>query len=193
MHDPLVVAFEIRRPWPTRRDSTGWRHWPSLVTVWHREPGGHDSGEVCKHYRRMLNPFTGEWRTEFHQRWRFHVHHWKVQVHPLQEWRRRLLTRCAWCGGRSTKGDAVNVSSQWDGPRNRWWRGERGLYHGDCSSISHAHNTCLCEAPITDSDGYGWCARCTKYRGYGKTEEHLARMRELAAIPARQRRGSEAL
>jgi hypothetical protein len=187
MHDPLVVAFEIRRPWPTKRDSTGWRHWPSLITVWHREPGGHDSGDVCKHYIRVQDPITGEWRFKFRHGWRFHIHHWKIQVPALQELRRRLLTRCTWCGGRSRKGDAVNVSHSWDGPRSRWWQGERGLYHGDCSGIASAHAACVCEAPITDGEGYGSCARCGKYRAFGRTEENLIRMRELAAIPRGQR------
>lgn len=100
--------------------------------------------------------------------------------------------RYAWCGGRSRKGDAVNVSHQWDGPRGRWWQGEPDLYHGDCSSIASAHRACVCESPITDQDGYGWCAVCSKYRGYGKTEQVLARMRELAAIPAGARRRDEA-
>lgn len=186
MHDPLVVAYEIRRPWPTKRDSTGWRHWPPLITVWHREPGGHDALTICR--KRAQAP-DGGWK--YSDTWRWHINHWKIQVPALQELRRRLLTRCTWCGGRSRKGDAANMSHQWDGPRVRWWQGERGLYHGDCSSIAHAHHTCLCEAPLTDQDGYGWCARCGKYRGYGKTEEHLARMRELAAIRAGQRRGNE--
>lgn len=208
MHDPLVVAFEIRRPWPHRTKSPysgRWGvHWPyihlagrgyrfpCLITVWHREPGGHDSGDICRHHSRVQDPLTGEWRYKFHHGWRFHIHHWRVQVAPLQELRRRLLTRCTWCGGRSRKGDSVNVSHQWDGPRGHWWQGELGLYHVDCSSISSAHSACVCEDAITDQDGYGWCAACGKYRGYGKTEEHLARMRELAAIPAGRRRGSEA-
>lgn len=180
MHDPLVVAFEIRRPRPKTsrpRNTDGTpvkpiRYWPSLVTVWHREPGGHDSGTVCK------------WDT----RWRFHVHHWRIQVPPLQELRRRLLTRCAWCGGRHRKGDAVNVSHSWDGPRGRWWQGEPGLYHGDCSAVASAHATCVCESPVLEHDGYGQCARCGKSRSFGTTEERLTRARELAVIPEGSRR-----
>ena len=61
MHDPMVVAFEIRRPWPERQarpfGKTRWRfrgafwniagrglYWPGLVTIWHVEPEGRDSG-----------------------------------------------------------------------------------------------------------------------------------------------------
>ncbi|MEU4576631.1 hypothetical protein [Nonomuraea sp. NPDC023979] len=183
MHDPLVVAFEIRRPWPTKRDSTGWRHWPSLVTVWHREPGGHDALTICQ--KRVQMP-DGGWK--YPRTWRWHVNHWKIQVHAMQELRRRLLTRCTWCGGRSRKGDAVDTSHSWDGPRSRWWQGECGLYHGNCSGIARAHSACVCADPITDGEGYGSCARCGKYRGFGWTEESLARMRELATVPRGQRR-----
>lgn len=205
MHDPLVVAFEIPRPWPGRaqwidRHPSRWsikgRSWklagrgflfPSLVTVWHREPGGRDSGEVCKHHHRYQDA-TGEWQFKLHRAWRFHVHHWRIQIPAIQELRRRLLTRCEWCGGRSRKRDSVNHSFQWDGPRRRWWRGEKGLYHGDCASISSAHGTCICERPVLEHDTYGHCARCDRHRSFGMTEENLIRMRELSAIPVGARR-----
>lgn len=196
MHDPLVVAFEIHRPWPkTSRprytDGTlapTHRYWPSIITVWHREPGGHDSGEVCKHHTRYQDA-NGDWQWKFHNAWRFHVHHWHVQIHALQDARRRLLTRCTWCGGRSRKGDAVNVSHQWDMPRGHWWQGERGLFHGDCSAISTAHHTCICDDPVLEHDNYGCCARCGRHRSFGMTDEHLARVRELNKVRAGGRRG----
>jgi hypothetical protein len=134
MHDPEVVAFEIRRPWPHRvryRNISAsdrprldlpyvaalgrWWFFPEMITVWHVEPGGHDSGTVC--------PWSG--------RWRWHVWHWRLQVIPLQEFRRWALTRCAGCGGRSTRGRRVNVRLG-GGPRAPWWRGERNLYHLEC-------------------------------------------------------------
>jgi hypothetical protein len=195
VHDPLTVAFEIRRPWPkaepwkteqAARTGTRWDiggafwilagrglYWPSLITVWHRDPSGYDS-TTCP-----------TWQS---RAWRFHIHHWRLQVHPLQHWRRRLLTRCTWCGGRSVKGDQVNVSHQWDGPRSRWWQGERGLFHRDCSSIERAHATCVCELPVLDRGNYGRCAVCDRFRPFGLTEDNLARARELHAIPHGTRR-----
>lgn len=187
MHDPLVVAFEIRRPWPKRSgiDVRRW-YWPPLVTVWHREPGGHDSGEVCKHYRRYQDA-AGDWQYKFLHGWKLHVHHWKVQVHPLQEVRRWILTRCAWCGGRHSKGDAVNHSLSWDGPCGRWWQGEPGLYHGDCASVKTAKGRCLCDDPVFDMKGWGRCARCDGFRSHGATPAVLERQRLLAAVPDGQR------
>lgn len=183
MHDPLVVAFEIRRPWPER---VNWPHrrwyWPAIITVWHREPWGYDSGEVCKHYTRHQGA-DGVWRTRMRNRWRFHIHHWHIQVHPLQALRRWALTRCAWCGGRQIKNDPIDISHSWDGPRGHWWRGEPGLYHHDCSTIANAAHSCSCDDPALDSGTYGRCARCDKGRSYGRTPHQIAGDRLLGALP----------
>lgn len=179
MHDPLCVAFTIPRPWPNRSRLTGRRYWPELVTVWHREPGGNDSGTVCRHYDRATGRVLNGWR--------WHVWHWRVQLHPLQALRRRLLTRCTWCDGRSRKGDPVNHSHSWDGPRGRWWRGEPGLYHSDCSAYVSAHATCTCETPVLDGGSYGRCAVCGKYRAFGMTPGRVGIARILAAVPPGQR------
>lgn len=159
MHDPLAVAFDIRRPWPKRERShdakpdqprwkaryqwatwrkpwTGWMafwtiagygfYFPSVITVWHREPDGKDALTVCR--TRSQRP-DGTWR--YTKGWVWHVHHWKIQVSPLQDLRRRLLTKCEECGRKGRP----NVSHQWDAKRGPWWRGERGLYHSQCSSL----------------------------------------------------------
>ncbi|MEU9661890.1 hypothetical protein [Streptomyces chartreusis] len=191
MHDPMTVAFDIRSSWPKpavwyteRAAQTGVRweaggpfwvlagrglYFPSLITVWHRDPSGYDD-TTCRRAR-----------------WQWHVHHWRIQVRPLQALRCRLLTHCSWCRGRHRKGDAVNVSHQWDRPRGPWWRGETGLFHRDCSAIQSAHSTCVCHDALLDQVTYGRCARCTKHRAYGTTPQRLTRARELAAIPAGQR------
>lgn len=192
MHSPEVVAFNIRRPWP-KRDKTfdrrrqwSWRppyftfagrewRFPELITVWHNEPGGHDALSVCGRQ----------------SHWQWHVHHWSIQIHPLQVWRRRLLTRCEWCGGRSTKGDSVNHSHTWDGVHSPWWRGERGLYHADCSSVWAAHRMCLCDDPLLDHSNYGQCALCSKYRAWRHIptipDRYLAALPEGSRIPAEKR------
>ena len=227
MHDPLVVAHEIIRPWPQRsglpasdipgerwrvrlhhvhRDDcaaegcTGnpfpwwrlrsysrfWRlagrdwYWPSLITVWHREPGGRDSGDVCPHYRRWQDA-DGKWQHKTIRRWRWHVWHWKIQVPPLQGLRRRLLTRCAWCGGRDRKGDRVNISHSWDGPRGRWWHGEPGLFHVDCSSVERAHALCFCPDPVLRHGDYGRCELCGGSRAWHQEPDEADRL--LAALP----------
>lgn len=186
MHDSLVVAFKVPRPWPAHHSFNGKRWWPPLVTVWHREPGGHDSGEVCKHYRRVFDEATRTWELQPRNGWRWHLWHYHLQVHPLQDLRRWALTRCAWCGGRSRKGDYVNTSHSWDGPRGRWWQGAPGVFHGDCSSVSHAHSLCLCRVPaVPEGLDYGKCRACGKFRPYGHTPDAADRL--LAALPAGSR------
>lgn len=191
MHDPMSVAFDIRRPWPrcdaweTRRaakkgirwkaDGAFWimagrgLYWPSFITVWHRDPSGYDH-TTCDR-----------------KRWALHVHHWRIQVRPLQTLRRRLLTRCAWCQGRDRKGDPVNISHAWERAGGHWWRGESGVFHKECSSIERAHANCTCEHPVIVAAGRGRCSRCMRHRFHGATEEQLARMRELARIPHGER------
>jgi hypothetical protein len=201
MHDPQVVAFEIRRPWPQRsrmyrKSSTRWKagaspfwvlagreyYWPGLITVWHVDPSGYDAFQDC--------PRTSKWQ--------WHVNHWKLQIHPLQHFRRWALTRCEWCSGRSRKGDLVNHSQQWHNEKSPWWKGERGLFHEDCSSISSAHRQCVCD---TDKGGpwdselsgyaYGNCASCGKFRGW-QSEDRRDNPRDeahriLQSIPVGER------
>jgi hypothetical protein len=119
--------------WKPSSYSAFWRvagqdyYWPSLVTIWHREPRGHDGLTVCG---RRVQRRDGTWKRT--RTWRFHIHHWRIQLCFLQQWRRRLLTRCEVCGGRSIKGNPVNVSNQWDRKREPWWQGESGLAHMRC-------------------------------------------------------------
>lgn len=160
MHDPMVVAFEIRRPWP--QSSSGWansdkrfewrRHgpwwkpgswspfmrafgrtwyWPSVVTVWHVEPDGRDSGTVCKHWA------DGKPK----RAWRWHVWHWHLQISPLQKLRRWIFERCELCGRRYPYGYAP-IAHQWDRKRDgHWWNITAGAYHRECSSLVSARHT----------------------------------------------------
>lgn len=107
-------------------------YWPALVTIWHREPGGHDALSVCRH--RTQRP-DGTWYLS--SMWRLHVHHWRPQIHPLQRARRWLLTRCTICGGRSTKAHPISLGS-WNGRRAPWYRGEVNMRHMDCAGVNIA-------------------------------------------------------
>lgn len=52
-----------------------------------------------------------------HPRW--HIHHWKIQFHPWQKFKRRYWDKCCICGKRGFKRSAM---SNWDG--NRIWHQE---------------------------------------------------------------------
>lgn len=79
---------------------------------------------VDRLYRRYHRPW---WR---HPKW--HVRHWRIQIHPWQQFRRWLLTRCEHCGKGFRYGESP-VSHSWNRERTRFLRGERGLYHENCS------------------------------------------------------------
>jgi hypothetical protein len=229
VHDPMVVAFDIRRPWPGRprrvadryprwsiklrhrcnpacdhppmtKDPfpwwkpssyqshwtlAGWQvYWPAILTVWHVEPGGADSGTVCPQYVRWRGS-NGEWRMKSLRGWRFHVHHWHLQVPPLQELRRRLFERCDWCGGRSTRRRPVNVSHAWDNRARRWWEPTPHLYHSGCSSAVALERACLCEVPLV-GERYSTCQDCGKHYG---TEAGWLTYRRAVAIAGMPTRG----
>ena len=181
MHDPMTVAFEIRRPIPRRpsrpvregsprwelkvyrkraADHPGWnpkrwwnpRYWapfqvafgrewyfPSLITVWHVEPKGHDSGTICKHARKWQDD-AGKWHYKVSNRWRWHFWHWHIQIPPFQTVGRFLWERCIECGRRYPWGYAP-VSHQWDGPKRRPFRIQRINYHHECSALVSSRQT----------------------------------------------------
>jgi hypothetical protein len=77
--------------------------------------------------RILLTEARPWWR---HPRW--HFWHWKIQVVPLQDFKRWVFTRCYRCGKRFGYGEApVSTGSSSKGPR--WFRSETHLRHGDCA------------------------------------------------------------
>lgn len=97
----------------------------SFLTVWHVEPRGRDSFEVCEH---------SGW-------WRWHIHHWRIQWHYEQRLRRFLLERCEGCGRRFPWGYAP-VSHQWSAPKSRWRDGiVKRAYHHECSALGSLRRT----------------------------------------------------
>ncbi len=63
---------------------------------------------------------------------RWHVWHWKLQIHSLQNFKRWAFSRCSKCGGRFSWGYAP-TSDSWSGTGPRWFRNEHGVRHSDCS------------------------------------------------------------
>ena len=70
------------------------------------------------------------------QRWyqhaKWHFWHWQVQIHGVQAFKRWAFSRCSKCGGRFAWGYAPGTNS-WNGTGPRWFRGERDVFHSDCS------------------------------------------------------------
>lgn len=65
-----------------------------------------------------------------HPRW--HMHHWKIQVHPLVAFKRWAFSRCERCGRRFRWGESVCTNS-WNGTGPKWFRSEPHVHHSDCA------------------------------------------------------------
>lgn len=142
MHDPWVVVFEIRRPWPQRSKGFSvhrgrrWKfsgafwtlagrtfYWPDWVTVWHVEPKGADSGTVCK----GMGGSGLSWRNlKFAVR---HWHHLKIHVQPYRRVKRWLFDHCAECGYRFL----------WKSDRCGYMSSDK-VYHGSCMALRQARS-----------------------------------------------------
>ena len=62
---------------------------------------------------------------------RFHFWHWKVNIHCLQNFKRWAFSRCSRCGRGFRWGYAP--CSGWTGGGPSWFKGEKGVWHSDCS------------------------------------------------------------
>lgn len=78
---------------------------------------------ILREYKRGVRPW---WR---HPKW--HVWHWRLQIHPLQNFKRWAFSRCCVCGGRFGWGESP-VSNQWHGGGPRWFRSEENVLHISC-------------------------------------------------------------
>lgn len=71
-------------------------------------------------------------RRPWYRKPRWHVHHWKLQLHPLQKFKRWAFSRCEGCK-RGFKWGYSPVSMQWGGHGPRWFRSEEKTYHSECA------------------------------------------------------------
>lgn len=64
-----------------------------------------------------------------HPRW--HIWHWKIQIHPLEQFKRWAFSRCSDCGGRFAWGYSPWTNS-WNGTGPLWFRSESDVHHSGC-------------------------------------------------------------
>ncbi len=91
--------------------------------------------ETCVEFFLLLYGIYLHHRRPWYRHPRWHIHHWRLQVHPWQKLRRWLFSRCAGCGKRFPWGYSP-VSHQWDSPPLKLFRGEEGVYHSECSGMT---------------------------------------------------------
>lgn len=88
------------------------------------------------------------WILRREQKWwqhpRWHVHHWRLQIQPLNDFKRWAFSRCCKCG-RSFRFGASVCTNNWNSTGPMWFRGEKDIYHDDCdnpSSSARAAKSC---------------------------------------------------
>lgn len=91
-----------------------------------------DSPQACAEFYAIVHRATLRLHRPKYRHPRWHVHHWRLQIHPLQAVKRWLFSRCAGCGARFTYGYAPTTLS-WDGTGPQWFRGESDVYHSACA------------------------------------------------------------
>ena len=112
----------------------------SMADTYVYEPGYHSNNEadreedrrehffgiLCSRAKFLLAERRPWWR---HPRW--HVWHWRIQCHPLQQFKRWVFSRCAECGKRFKYGESP-ISSNWEDTGPSWFRSETGIRHQGC-------------------------------------------------------------
>lgn len=158
MHDPMTVAFDIRSPFGKKNElmkDKSYRYHAPIITIWHVDPESDGTDDSCDWFGRKLprgvrdevNSLPEDARRAVHMTlwvigdrrpWyrkpKWHVRHWRLQVHPIQQFKRWTFSRCAGCGHRFRWGYAP-VSNGWGSSGPRWFQGEAGIYHGECFNM----------------------------------------------------------
>lgn len=106
MHDPSLLVFDVRL---VRLD------------VWHDEPGGRDSGEVCGHAPMRLGP-RAAWTVR-------HARHLHFRFWPYLNIRRWIRDHCDECGRRFLWKDARHS-----------YQGTDKVWHGQCMDLRHVRS-----------------------------------------------------
>lgn len=156
-HPPLIDIWHVDPEKGGSDDSCDWsgRHRPlnprekALAAAWYEldhvlgnEPFyphprlyGHDPhGEGNRSPKRDMELAFYAWRRRGAIRWhpRWHIHHWKITIIPLQHFKRWMWSRCETCGGPFRWGEAP-VGRGWGGGRLRWFKGDDAVRHMACA------------------------------------------------------------
>ena len=88
-----------------------------------------DREEMRWRIKRMIALYKREFTWRWHPRW--HFWHWKLQIHPLQSFKRWAFSRCCKCGKGFRWGSEV-IGYSWDSTGPLWFRSEKQIAHIDC-------------------------------------------------------------
>lgn len=147
--DPLEIVGQINWPWPTNVEGRSVS--TPFITIWHVDPGVCDNDDSCYEGMRAYYSGRGEvdgypgqldqmWWFNKALAWRLHFWHWRVQIHPLQNLKRWLSSRCDYCGEGFAWGE-IPVTTHDDPYQNNqpgWLWSERDVFHSECFSEYYA-------------------------------------------------------
>jgi hypothetical protein len=90
-----------------------------------------DREDMRRRVEGIFSCYIREFRWRYPVRW--HFWHWKIQIHPLEDFKRWAFSRCADCGGRFVWGYSPWTNS-WNGTGPLWFRSEKDVHHSDCKN-----------------------------------------------------------
>lgn len=76
--------------------------------------GVESKDERCNHFATIIIAYIMRRLRPWYRHPRWHIHHWRIQFHPWQRFKRRYLEKCSMCGKRGFTGAAY---SDWGGSK----------------------------------------------------------------------------
>ena len=103
------------------------------------QPYGRDNRDTTESRAKEAAQIVYSWICRADRPWwrhpRWHIWHWKIQVHGLQNFKRWAFSRCCVCGKRFRWAESP-TSSNWHGTGPLWFRSEQDVHHSNCSGHS---------------------------------------------------------
>jgi hypothetical protein len=135
----------------------------NILTVWHVDPQADGSDDSCDWFgshktrengwwpgdldgwddlppetQRAIDYVWWKWRDKLGRPWwkhpKWHLHHWKLQWHQVQSFKRWAFSRCQRCGCRFKWGESV-VGLSWSGNGPTWLKNGENVAHLRCEGM----------------------------------------------------------
>ncbi len=126
--------FGHKKKLPPKLKALGDSIW-SLETTLDNRPfyPDHSAHVRYQEVKRCYRALRVRSRFRCHPRW--HFWHWRIQIHPLQDFKRWAFSHCCKCGGRFKFGESV-TSTNWSSSGPLWFRSQKFIYHSHHDSVA---------------------------------------------------------
>jgi hypothetical protein len=91
----------------------------------------HDRQYCAAQFFYCVGAFILRERRPWYKHAKWHVWHWQLQIHPLEQFKRWAFSRCFDCGKRFKWGESPYTNS-WNSEGPKWFRSERDVHHMGC-------------------------------------------------------------